>query len=104
MIVVPAPPHTHTHTCTTHMPTCPPTHRASSSSSTTTTTTTTGATTTGATTTGATTTTTTVQIAKAWGCHVTVFSTSKAKEAEARALGAHAFVVRYDEHPWALSL
>ena len=37
-----------------------------------------------------------VQFAKAWGCHVTVFSTSAAKEAEARALGAHTFVVSSD--------
>jgi uncharacterized zinc-type alcohol dehydrogenase-like protein len=33
-----------------------------------------------------------VQFARAWGCHVTVFSTSPAKETEARALGAHEFV------------
>jgi len=34
-----------------------------------------------------------VQFAKAWGCHVTVFSTSAEKESEALALGAHTFVV-----------
>ena len=33
-----------------------------------------------------------VQFARAWGCHVTVFSTSPAKEPQARELGAHAFV------------
>jgi uncharacterized zinc-type alcohol dehydrogenase-like protein len=38
-----------------------------------------------------------IQFAKAWGCHVTVFSTSSTKEAEALALGAHAFVYSSDE-------
>ena len=33
---------------------------------------------------------------KAWGCEVTAFSTSSAKEAEARELGAHHFVNSHD--------
>jgi len=37
-----------------------------------------------------------VQFAKAWGCHVTVFSTSAQKETECKALGAHEFVVSSD--------
>jgi uncharacterized zinc-type alcohol dehydrogenase-like protein len=33
-----------------------------------------------------------LQFLAAWGCHVTAFSTSPAKEEEARRMGAHAFV------------
>ena len=34
---------------------------------------------------------------KAWGCHVTAFSTSPDKEEEARRLGAHEFVSTHDD-------
>eukprot|EP00658_Telonema_sp_P-2_P072681 TRINITY_DN6178_c0_g1_i3.p1 TRINITY_DN6178_c0_g1~~TRINITY_DN6178_c0_g1_i3.p1 ORF type:complete len:207 (+),score=53.22 TRINITY_DN6178_c0_g1_i3:145-765(+) len=38
-----------------------------------------------------------IQFAKAWGTHVTVFSSSPEKEALARSLGAHAFVSSQDQ-------
>ncbi|UCD32132.1 MAG: NAD(P)-dependent alcohol dehydrogenase [Desulfobacterales bacterium] len=37
-----------------------------------------------------------IRFLKAWGCEITAFSTSPAKEAEARELGAHHFVNSHD--------
>jgi len=38
-----------------------------------------------------------LQFARAWGCHVTAFSTSPDKEEEARRMGAHTFLNSRDE-------